>query len=1061
MVSIFIGHGDLGKRVLDREMDRFETLAGRPALRRRKKIFLYQKKKFAGFLIRICQVHKKIVKGITAWFAQPEHRRVRHEKIHNWCADRLQNAQKRSRRVERWREGFLTANLKEAFFEVVTPDLRLEKLCSRAVVIERNLRDVVYSGNNALLGDYGVVSANRRKYSSKDARGNIIHPEKRVLVPIVRGEAREPFISSRVNLERAGLVISMVPDEESVQAVFERANRANVSSIICVNRSDQISYLTYRSRNRPIVLVYPKQNQGLTLGERLWAAIMKVRAVGNMSKRWPRVLIIGNNKANHYMLERIWAYLPGDHRQKNAVLRDHFKFIVTDANVTQEHPILRDAEERRAYDQSFDATFITSPRYPYPPQTIAAQDTIRALTRAVNTADIRALEACLQKHRPEILLINHEDVEKSLLMMSRCMRALERLKTRKPKRFHLPLLLLAAGRGDEWERLSLGDASRYYDALCKLNREKWSTDLSYPEHAHFDHFLNEQIGESIIDALSDVEEIITGARTILQDPLKPPSPTRDPGFPKRPSKPKFIEVNSCLPNRPGALANYLAELSGLSCTRKSAGELRRLWQKSVMIYLAELAGLPEEEKIAEEMQQRCEQAIQSRLSALTLVEKDREAGAKIWGEIAADFLRALWPRTRQQKSPADLQELYEQMNAATHNSMALLPSFQYLRNIMLDPTRQGFALSGFVTLSPLHKDFDLMNDNVNKDPLLVRIFANDGRRYADKAVDRDITQFAVNPMQLSKKLKSIPTPKPPGVPQVLDRMTRRTPNEYNRVSDFHKVMLDAEPGGATGPSACPGMSICRIAAFQDYVVASNSLRLQRFVQKPQKRSNHAAPLRHARNYFCCSSMSPATSEEVPHQDSPTARIFCCCRSNENQAGLIATVVNTLLFRHDFVREAESDKGGGDAEKDWVINMDYFKAISCQNTHFSLNRSFGYFESKPPGAVPIRDLPLQLLRILPIGSLDSARQWYLYSRALHRFLNSQNPKRKFNFYWIDEKRKTRELDEIPTFAPERRDFPVALVVKIERPPKPAEPEKFCELCLEQSRDYDCRKLRVWV
>lgn len=913
---VFIGYGDLGKRVLDREIDRFAALAQK----KRK-----QKKRKPGW--------KKLWKT-------PGH--VDHSR---------------------------------AFIEVVTPDLRLERMCSRAVVIERELRDVVYSSSNQLLGEFGVVGACRKIYHSVDARGNFVHPEKRILVPIVRGAAREPFIGSRVNLERATLVISMVPDEASVQAVFERTNKANVHAIICVNRSDQISYLTYRSRHRPIVLVYPKQNQGVTLGERLWAAMQKVRAVRRLSPgRWPRVLIVGNNKANHYMLEQLWAHLPEGHKQRTQILQRHFAFIVTQPEAEQEYPTLKDADEKRVYDQGFSATYVTGARYPYPSQQILLEDAIQALTRAVNTADVRALEACLERHRPDILLINHEDVEKSLLMLSRCVRALERIKTRKPRRFHLPLLLLAAARGDDWERISLGDASRYYDALCKLHREDLAADLSYPEHAHYDHFREEQVGETIVDALADVEELITGARTSLQDPHKQVKPQSIslPGYP--PAKPSFVEVNSCLPNRPGALADYLAELSGLGFQHKRAVEIESLWQ-----------------------------------------------------------------------APAPA-------------AAAVLPSFQYLRLVMLDPERISFALSGNATLAPLGPDFDHHAKNFSRLPAVVRVFANDGRRYIEKKFDRDMAKFAVDRGALTKRLRPFQDPLGPGVPQVLDRLAKRARQEHNRVGMFTQIMLDPQDDGTTGALACPAMPICRIAAFQNYIMASNSLRLQRFAQQPHSGRAGQVRLLHARNYFCCTGAALARADEMPGIDSPAARIFCCCRS-EDEPGMIAMVLNTLLFRFGFVRQ----KAGNDPEQNWVINIDYFKSISCQNPHFSLNRLFGFFMEKPATERVITDLPLHLLRILPIGDHRSACAWYFYCRALHRFLNEVvAQKRKFNFYWIDEKRRTREEDETPSFTPARRNYPIALVIKIQRPEAcAANKEDFCELCGLQRREYDCRKLRVWV
>ncbi|MEK7728959.1 MAG: hypothetical protein AAB354_11135, partial [candidate division KSB1 bacterium] len=836
---VFIGHGDLGKRVLDREINRFEVLARHPAKKRWEKLPLPMRQLGLSILIRLVE----IMGSAGGFFSR------------NRAAQLLVKLRARYNQPQR-------PNYKKAFLEIVTPDLRLEKMCGLAVVIERDLKDVVYSSTHPLLGDYGAVGACRKDFKSKDARGNVIHPEKRLLVPILRGQAREPFISSRVNLERASLVISMVPDEESVQAVFERANKANVSSIICVSRSDQISYLTYRSRHRPIVLVYPKENQGITLGERLWAAMQKVRAVRRMAANdWPKVLVLGNNKANHYMLERLWTYLPGTHAERSKLVERNFSFIVTEAQVEQAHPILKAAGTRAGFDQSYPATYITSARFPYPVDLGLNAGLIHAVTRAVNTADIRALEACLEERQPDILMINHEDVEKSLLMLSRCARALERIKAGKPNAFHLPLLLLAAARGDDWERRSLGDASRYYDAICKLHCEDLATDLSYPEHAHYDHLLNEQIGESIIDSLADVEEIIAGARTTLQDPLKAPSP-EEVGFPDRPTKPKFIEVNGCLPNRAGALANYLAELSGISFTPKPAEEVEIYWQ-----------------------------------------------------EIGAP--------TQNQNGSAKIS--------------AHLPSFQYLRDITLDPEREGFALSGYAALAP----FTAQASAASKTSLVARVFANDGRRYAEKELDPDLKTFLVEPKLMEKKLEKMEEPLAPGVPQVLDRLTKRTAKERSNVGTFHKVLLDQQPDNTLGEHACPGMSICRIAAFQDYVVASNSLRLHNLAREPENQKHRDERLWHARNYACCAEALPESASDHSQSAPHTARIFCCCHGKD-RPGLIALVLNTLLFRSEFRREQAT----GNDETDWVINIDYFKGMSCQNSNFSLNRLFGFFEKKP-------------------------------------------------------------------------------------------------------------------
>jgi hypothetical protein len=489
-----------------------------------------------------------------------------------------------------------------------------------------------------------------------------------------------------------------------------------------------------------------------------------------------------------------------------------------------------------------------------------------------------------------------------------------------------------------------------------------ANDASYPGHARYDHLLRELIGESISDSHADDEEIISGARNSFLDPAKP----------------QFVEINGCLPNRPGALANYVARLAGIDFETKTKAGIDSLWQ---------------------------------------------------------------------------------QANQLSVKISACLPSFQYLRNIMLDPERKTFALTGYATLAPLTEDSPAVEVQSTDKPMVVRVFANDGRNYMEPAIDEDEWKYLENePPQLYEWRKP-KDPKPPGVQQVIDRLTGRQAGAYNSVGAFRQVMLDPQREKSMGKYVCPGMTICRIAAFQDYVVASNRPRLQRLATAPKDRSPWDKLL-HARNYYCCTKMQQATDEEIPQTDTPYARIFCCCLGSHDP-GMIAMVVNTLLFRSNFRRQTAK----GDPQNDWVINIDYFKDISCQNHRFALNRLFGFYEKKPKAEEiekPL-SLPLHLLRILPIGNMASARQWYYYARTLHHFLNASDGPFKYKFYWLDQTRKQRKVSEVPEFNDDRRNFPVVLVIKRERSDaeRNADPREFCHLCGMQPKEYDCRKLRVWV
>jgi len=803
---------------------------------------------------------------------------------------------------------------KSRFLEVVTPDVRLEQLSNHVVVIEKSPADVIYSGMDNLLGSYGVVSTYNRIYKSKDPRGEIIHPEKRILVPTVIGMAKEPFISSRVNLERARLIISMVPDEESVQTIFDRANQSNVPSIISVSRSDQISYLTYRARHRRIVLVYPKHIQGVTLGNRLWAGILKVRSIEGMKgDEWPRVLVVGNSKSNHFMMEMLWTYLPGNREKKSDLIRKNFAFIVISSGELLGYPALKDKSNQAIFDMYWPKTFVTGGRFPEQVDQIKRVDELKLDTRMVNEADTMAYETCIRTLKPLLLVINHDEVEKSPLILLRCMRAIERLKMQDIKNFRLPLILLSSARGDEHESLVMGDSSRYYDALCKIHHEPLAEDNSYPQHSRYDHYNRELIGESISDSLSDAEEIIAGARR---------------SFSGRGGK-QFIEITGCLPNRPGSLANYLATLAGLKFVKKEWQDAKEAWAETI------------------------EQA------------------------------KSIQPH---------------------------LPSFQYLRHIKLDdPQQHGFALTGYAALIPIAENSFVFREPPEKSNQVARVFANDGRNYVEKMLDPDETFTIAEKNDLLKKLERIPEPRAPGVPDVINRLTRRTDrNKRNTVEEFKEVMMNLQEDGTTGKYACPGMNLCRIAAFQDYVAASNNLRLA--MQSPPG-AEKPDELWHAKNYYCCKEIDNTKDEEKPTLASSYARVFLCS-SGLSIPGMIARVMNSLFFKLDHTRLEAT----GNPEDDWIMNIDYFQHITCQNTYFTMNRLFGILEDKPTPEEAKKPLvfPLHLVRIMPIGNIESAKHWFIYARTLYHILNKHSGE-KFRFYWLDGNRIPRlEVDDIPTF-----------------------------------------------
>jgi len=850
------------------------------------------------------------------------------------------------------------------FSKIVSPDLRIETMCKDLMVIEENDQDFLFSAGNDLLGRFGVVAAGKKvleKYQPDE------QPElQRVLVPILQGHAGQPFVFSRVNLPRARLLFGTSSEESHVEAVFNAAVEAKnktLKTVLCVTRSDQLSYLTYQASNKGVTLLYPRFNQGVELGKRLWAAILKFRAFDkekNNRDRWPKVLVVGNSKANHYMLETLWTNLPDRYQDKAAILESCVAYLLIDRTPTAGHAIVKPkakasipleekstgenadkiptdaaakvsagkaagtakansdgvvAKDYSCFDLIWPATYITSSRHPISSDGKSDTRALKIQSRLLNTADVFGLEECLWEYRPDILLINDDDVETSLMILLRLVRALERLECRDHVDFKLPLMLMAGARSDDSEKRHLGDASNFYSGMMKLYREEIAEDISYPNFASYvRQDARGLLGESISDSLADTEEMIAGIRSSLE-------------------KPNYIEVNACLPNVPGALLRYMARLAGFAVPKRRT-------------------------------------------------------------DIA-------------------------------------LPSFQYLRNIRLGQAGARFALTGYAIIVPPSQKAP--PGETNQKILARRVFANDGTRHTKTSEHQR-----------------------PGALEAINLIMDRKEESLPLVKDFYQALLhDPKYERSHGPLSCPGITTCPIANYQDYIVASNKNILVNFLRSDEKDSV-TNTIQDAENYYCSVNSDTASPEkgEVPNPDSHYARIFCCAHSADTP-GSLARALNCLLLgdKLEFEPTPEQNEKG-------VLNIEYFNELNCQNSHFTLNRLFGCFQKIDSNIKSAKPVPLDLIRILPIGTRQTSEHWYNYALQLYDYLQKLIAPIQLNFIWMDQEGNEHDKKVEPNVEPNfeetsRIGLPV-VAITIGRSETNAETN--CAFC-GQSAAFDCKTLRI--
>lgn len=869
------------------------------------------------------------------------------------------------------------AGRRPRFEKIISPELDLEELCPAFMIVDRDLSKLLFSAHNDFLGNFGVVAAledRREEFSAGHPRREAGH-RRRILVPIVQGDVTEPFTMSRVNFERAGFLISTVSQEERIREVFDRAAGAGLRAIICVSRSDQMVNLTYKATRFPITFVYPKQDSGVALGQRLVAAVLKTLPQLPAGRRPPRILVVGLNKANHYMLETLWHAWPGaDLTHKAALFSQMLRFIISGRESV--HPLPRPAphtgepagaelspssgDTQTFFNWWWRCNYLTGARY------YTAPGAERPLYFPVPTCLMKSnesgiLEHCLHEFQPDIVVINDDEIDKSHMYFLKLLNSLERFKFGRAD-YRLPLILMGGAHGDDTARKDIGDAFQLYDVLARLYHEPPA-----PGHPRYAHFRRQPprrlLGDSAQDALADIEEIISGIRDNWELAAEVPvsllagrhADAHEQGWGES------VELNACLPSLPNALPDLCSRLAGLTFAPTAQAPLHKI--------------LP--------------------------------AGAT---EIAR-------------------------------------PVFHYLRHLKLAVAGRGFGLSGY---ADLHSSTiaDLQSEQQEGSLFAARAYASDGHDYR-------------NATAAPAEAASLPVPR-------LLQLATGNPQPQLETRTFLELLLGAQAEQTAGPNFCPGMTNCPIASYQHYIVASNREAIADWRAHGQNRE-----LLHAPHYSCGRSAEsaaalPPYAETLPRY----ARIFCCCHTERNDPGMIALVLNLLNFRRFAGLQNRGNRESSAAEE-WLLNVEYFKNMTCHNRRFALSRLFGVRRYTRD---LLRDnrwsladyerrlhqiLPLALLQIMPAGSPENAAAWFDYSVALYRQLWLIAPGR-FRFEWWDQAQRRRQRHRLRRAAGE---YPIVIQIsnRQHRTRRQLREQGCCEYCRapDPQLELGCAAQRPWL
>lgn len=887
----------------------------------------------------------------------------------------------------------------ELFEDMVTPDLIVERVCTAALIIDPSDRDFVYAAENDLLGRYGVIRVQHidpMRLKDKIIKNLVASPweffrrwgvtqNESILVPAIKGNLAEPFAFARANLERAKLLISTVPEHYGVNAAFESITDLNTKAILCLTRSDQMNYLTYRASTREVALVYPFAAQGATMGQRLWAAVKKMQALRQLDMKnqtRPKICIIGENITKHYILESLWINIPGDHKAKAEWLEKHVIFVVAetpddfhsenigtmDYVMTHYRPksrtqIIMETLSQQVIGNNHETVkrlelplrLSSGGRYagtqPPPLLHIPIYDARYAFAGQ--------LDGIFKQEKPDIIVINPDNMESSLRVTMYTIRALERVFTAPEKKTdddaHFPLMLFTLLQGNQHENTAIGDMSRFYNGLVMMHGDALAKDESYPAHARWNRMRQMIVREAIIDSNADAQEMINGIHESQFDYIN--SIEDEPG-----EAAGYMEINNCIPGVGGSLAALTAHLSGLQF---------------------------------------------------------REDPDILNPEI---------------------------------------PFFQYLRAFQMDAAGRGIVITGYAALQMQGDRVDAMGEFADQQSadrgFYARMYLKDGKDYNSDDDDKKVVRESG----------------PPTVPEAIAHFACKDADKKPDIDmqRFKRILLDSDDAKSLGNKACPSMNTCPVAAYQDYVIASNR---KKFVETEQ---NPNVKLKFAENYHCRNHMTPIHSVDAV-ASYPSARIMLCVRGEKSMTGPLAFTLNTLLMRivegnvPGFRRKAEE-------HKEWIFNIQYLKDMPCHNRHFGVNRIFGFWTERTVDDTRFVDMlkqenPIQVIEILPIGSASDACNWLAYARRIHAFLNKISEEgANYRLTWFNKSLRCTDIrSEQPAVETSSEDDPpVAIIIskmpdenKIKtRTAQQAGDFRLCTICGLQGREHSCEKWRPW-
>ena len=924
--------------------------------------------------------------------------------------------------------GFLTAMvdrekvaLKTAFDHffyarnILQPNGRLAKLNLKLLLIDKRkelFRHITPFSGDCLLGSFEIAPCPMSK------KGDWHKRNLDILIPAIIGDAGQREVRFLARLEKSRFVASLIRDFEQPFAVLRHlqalsrhreAGGAHVPpTLLRINSSTHLPYFSFQAAldALPVHLIHPEMLKGVNLGNALSQLIEADIATGNPKIK--NVIITGQWQQAQYFLDALMK----DLRCEDAytVVKDVNFFLVSSKDQQElclrsvefmaDGTILKPVGDVLRNPESMGTLARVKAEFGNLRVALWSQLTIRSFTchkeKASNghngarseisgmdrhpirypvyiiPMEMTAFESAsriLDAVCPDVFVISDFLAEEELRTLDSVFSGLNNWwRHRTSQKTFFPLLFISAETGSKNMARNLADGMIYYTALRKyfFNEEK----SFYPaDSSPIYSSLEERFGmNNAIDVLEDVVERCVGVYEAHVD---------DAGE----RRPNAFEMNFCVPDQHGCLAQTIADLTGLQFGEMQPSELLPVFSNCRMVKSSSSQETPVSESSGE---QSSDYFIFKSFAHLREYKADKPGNRKFSRLFSLDtskeetcsvdyFLRNNKPHSVYGLAGLFLSCLLdccypemkeESMKGKIHQLLKRI--IKRLKGAELDPETQEKSMFSKEKVFELfnEKEFSNLISLLDKNqPQEIRNLLDDLKKLNKRGPDCDIRSIE-DPFRTA--LKHWTT-------KMIDQIKNR----------------------------CCGMTVCPVEAFHKFA-ESHKFPLGNIPLDSQEgRKRYGTLLKHYTFNFT-EMEETASQTNIPPE--PAAHMDVLCEGSAKPGGG-ALALNYLLLRQ---REFTEETTKGLAEDDRVANLHYIGDYQCHDQNFSTFTVYGNWESAPMNR--FLPNPIRYVLIRPTSECHM-NAWEEYGKQLCIFFNKLKEsdtewqsKRRSSYFEIFRERK---------------------------------------------------------